>query len=206
MQQDASSPKPTRLDGADESQVLGPDTDPGADTVDFTAGGIDAAAEGGAAEGPSIEDQLKTAEDRLLRLQAELQNVLNRSRREVEEVRKYGALGIARDLLPAIDNIDRALAAAEVGDDTELEAGSLASGFRLVREQLIGVLKENGCEAINTASGTTFDPSLHEAILQQPSGEVAAGGILMAAQSGYKLHDRVVRAAQVIVSSGPAAS
>lgn len=206
MQQDANNPKPTRLDGADEPQTLGPDGDPGADTVEFSPEGVDAAVEGGAAEGPTLEEQLQTAEDRSLRLQAELQNVLNRSRREVEEVRKYGALGIARDLLPAIDNIDRALAAAEVTDDTELEAGSLAGGFRLVREQLIGVLKTHGCEAVETTPGTVFDPAMHEAILQQPSEEIAAGAILMAAQSGYKLHDRVVRAAQVIVSSGPTSS
>ncbi|MEO0529078.1 MAG: nucleotide exchange factor GrpE [Planctomycetota bacterium] len=205
MQQDTSSPKPSRLDGADESQSIGPETDPGEETVEYTPEGIDAAGEGDEGEGPSVEEQLKAAEDRSLRLQAELQNVLNRSRREVEEVRKYGALGIAKDLLPAIDNIDRALAAAEIGDE-EADSGSLANGFRLVREQLIGVLKDHGCEAIDTSPGTAFDPSFHEAILQQPSDEVEAGAIVMAAQSGYKLHDRVVRAAQVIVSSGPASA
>lgn len=151
---------------------------------------------------PTIDQQLAEAQDRILRMQAELQNVLNRTRREVADERKYGALGIARDLLPAIDNIDRALAAA--GESDPNDPASLATGIRLVREQLLGVLAQHGCEPIATEPGTEFDPNFHEAILQQPSDEVPAGAVLMAAQSGYRLHDRVVRAAQVIVSSGPA--
>lgn len=171
--------------------------DVSAETVAFEA------AEEAPAE-PTVEDQLAEAQDRVLRMQAELQNVLNRTRREVADERKYGALGIARDLLPAIDNIDRALAAAGgTGDDND--PASLSTGIKMVREQLLGVLAQHGCEPIATDPGTEFDPNFHEAILQQPSEEVAAGTILMAAQAGYKLHDRVVRAAQVIVSSGPAA-
>lgn len=157
----------------------------------------------GPAAEPTAEDQLAEAQDRTLRLQAELQNVLNRTRREVAEERKYGALGIARDLLPAIDNIDRALAAGNSADD-EADPASLATGIKMVREQLIGVLDQHGCKPIPTDPGTEFDPNFHEAILQQPSEDVPAGTVLMAAQSGYKLHDRVVRAAQVIVSTGPA--
>ncbi|CAL1151128.1 unnamed protein product [Cladocopium goreaui] len=155
-----------------------------AETIDFEA------ADGA----PSAEDQLAAAEDRALRLQAELQNVLNRTRREVAEERKYGPLGVARDLLPAIDNIDRALEAAEKasGDGD----GDLLTGFRMVREQLIGVLGQHGCEAIATEGGVEFDPAFHEAILQQPSEDAPAGMILMATQTGYKLHDRVVRPAQ----------
>lgn len=177
----------------------------GAETVEFIPDSGEAGADAslsGADSGPTIEEQLKSAEDRALRLQAELQNVLNRSRREVEEVRKYGALGVARDLLPAIDNIDRALEVAK-----QQEAGGesdLADGFRMVRDQLVGVLAQHGCQPIDAAPGVEFDPTLHEAILQQPSDDAPAGAVLQATQTGYKLHDRVVRAAQVIVSAGPA--
>lgn len=150
---------------------------------------------------PTPEEKLTEAEDRALRLQAELQNVLNRTRREIADERKYGALGLARDLLPAIDNIDRALEAAAKESG---EAGGLTEGFRLVREQLVAILAQHGCEPIATDQGVEFNPDFHEAILQQPSDDAPAGTILMAAQSGYKLHDRVLRAAQVIVSSGPA--
>lgn len=162
----------------------------------------EASADTPTAEQATPEEQLAAAEDRCLRLQAELQNVLNRTRREVADERKYGALGLARDLLPAIDNIDRALEAAT---KDAAEAGGLADGFRMVREQILTVLAQHGCEPIDTSAGAEFDPAFHEAILQQPSDEVPAGAITMAAQTGYKLHDRVVRAAQVIVSSGPAA-
>lgn len=181
---------------ADEQAAAGADL--GAETIDFVSEptGDEQAAE------PSPEDQLKAAEDRTLRLQAELQNVLARSRREVEETRKYGALGVARDLLPAIDNIDRALEAAK--NAGEGEGSGLTDGFRMVRDQIVAALGQHGCEPIDTTPGAEFDPSMHEAILQQPSDEVAAGAILLTAQTGYKLHDRVVRAAQVIVSSGPA--
>ena len=166
-----------------------------AETVEFVA-----ELESGGDAPPSLEEQLHALEDRNLRLQAELQNVLGRARREAEETRKYGSLGVARDLLPALDNIDRALEAAQKAG----EANSLADGFRMVRDQIATALAQHGCQLIDTAPGTEFDPAMHAAILQQPSAEFPAGTILLTAQPGYKLHDRVVRAAQVVVSSGPA--
>ena len=168
--------------------------DPAADTVEFTP----------AEEAePTAEEKLAGAEDRLLRMQAELQNVLSRTRREVADERKYGALGLARDLLPAIDTIDRALEAADKAGD-EADAPGLAQGFKLVREQIVAILAQHSCEPIAADPGVEFDANFHEAILQQPSDDIPAGAITMAVQTGYKLHDRVVRAAQVIVSSGPA--
>lgn len=181
-------------DPVDEALADDNAPDSGSDTVAFES--AEEAAE------PTPEEKLVEAEDRLLRLQAELQNVLNRTRREVADERKYGALGLARDLLPAIDNIDRALAAA--GDADDADPASLSAGIKMVREQLIAVLGQHGCELIATEPGTVFDPNFHEAILQQPSNDVPAGTVLMAAQAGYKMHDRVVRAAQVIVSTGAA--
>lgn len=164
----------------------------------------DGAQASGAAAGQelSVEDQLAVERDRALRLQAELQNVLMRKNRDVAEERKYGPLALMRDLLPVLDNIDRALEAAEKAD--EAPADGLLEGFRLVRQQLTTVLDQQGCKRIDT-DGAPFDPGQHEAILQQPSGEVPAGTVLLETQSGFLLHDRVVRPAQVIVSSGPAA-
>lgn len=147
---------------------------------------------------PTPEERLADAEDRALRLQAELQNVYARTNRQIADEKKYGAIGLVRDLLPAIDNIDRALEAAE---QSEGEAGPLLEGFKLVRQQLITVLGQHGCEPIAT-DDADFDPELHEAILQQPSPDAPAGKVLMTTQAGYRLHDRVVRPAQVIVSSG----
>jgi molecular chaperone GrpE len=141
---------------------------------------------------------LAAANDRVLRLQAEMQNLRNRTSREIADERRYAALPVLRDLLPVIDNIDRAIEAAEKAG----EADNLLEGFRLVRQQLMTTLSRHQCEPI-PAEGELFDPHFHEAILQQPSPDVPAGHVMMVTQPGYKLHERVVRPAQVIVSSGP---
>ncbi|MEM6655949.1 MAG: nucleotide exchange factor GrpE [Planctomycetota bacterium] len=148
---------------------------------------------------PSTEEQLAAAQDRVLRLQAELQNTLARKAREMADERKYAGSALMKDLLPVLDNIDRAIEAAEKSAD----AAGLLDGFKMVRQQLATALGQHNCEPID-AVGEPFDPSFHEAILQQPSDEHPAGVVTMVTQSGYKLHDRVVRPAQVIVSSGGA--
>lgn len=146
-----------------------------------------------------IAGQLATEKDRVLRLQAEMENLRTRTAREVNEERRYAALPVVRDLLPVVDNIDRAIEAAEQAG----EAAGLLEGFKLVRQQLITTLEQNHCKVIE-AVGQPFDPQIHEAILQQPSDEQPANHVLQQTQTGYQLHDRVVRAAQVIISSGPA--
>jgi molecular chaperone GrpE len=177
------------------------------DTDEVTELAVDAAADDAlgaampASGGLDLATELATANDRALRLQAEMQNLRNRTAREIADERKYAALPALRDLLPVVDNIDRAIeAAAKAG-----EAGNLLEGFRLVRQQLATVLSSNNCEPIE-AEGRQFDPNFHQAILHQPSPSVPAGTVTMVTQVGYKLHDRVIRPAQVIVSSGPAAS
>jgi molecular chaperone GrpE len=142
--------------------------------------------------------ELAAANDRALRLQAEMQNLRNRTSREIADERRYAAMPVLRDLLPVLDNIDRAIDAAEKAGEPE----NLLSGFRLVRQQLQTLLANHYCEVISP-TGEPFDPNLHEAILQQPSPDVPADHVTMVTQTGYKLHDRVVRPAQVIVSSGP---
>jgi molecular chaperone GrpE len=153
------------------------------------AGGADTAAE------------LAAANDRLLRLQAEMQNLRNRTSREIADERRYAALPILRDLLPVLDNINRAIEAAEKAGEVE----NLLEGFRLVRQQLVTILSSHGAEPID-ALGQPFDPNFHQAILHQPSNDAAADTVTMVTQQGYKLHDRVVRPTQVIVSSGLARS
>jgi molecular chaperone GrpE len=142
--------------------------------------------------------ELAAANDRLLRLQAEMQNLRNRTSREIADERRYAALPILRDLLPVLDNIQRAIEAAEKAGEAE----NLLEGFRLVRQQLVTILASHGAEPIE-ALGQPFDPNFHQAILHQPSNDAPADSVTMVTQQGYKLHDRVVRPAQVIVSSGP---
>lgn len=150
-------------------------------------------------EGEQAKRDLDEARDRLLRAQAELDNYRKRARRELEEERRYASLPLLGDLLPVIDNIGRAIQAAEKNS----EAGSLVEGVKMVAQQLEGVLARYHCTRIE-ALHKPFDPHLHQAILQQPSADHPPGAVLHVAQEGYQVYDRVLRPSQVIVSMAPA--
>jgi molecular chaperone GrpE len=156
------------------------------DTAVPTAGDLD-----------SLRADLAEANDRTLRVQAELENFRKRSRREYEEAQRYREIDLLRDLLPVLDNVLRALEAADKTTDVE----SLRSGFRMTAQQIEKVLGSHGCQTIET-DGTAFDPNVHDAILQQDAPGVAPGTVVGTASRGYRLHDRVVRPAQVIVAKG----
>ncbi|MCE9629641.1 MAG: nucleotide exchange factor GrpE [Planctomycetia bacterium] len=143
------------------------------------------------------ESQVGELQERLLRVQAELENFRKRSRREYEDAQRYREIDVLRDLLPVLDNVLRAIEAAEKTVDVE----SLRSGFRMAAQQIEKLLAGHGCQTIET-DGSAFDPAVHDAILQQEVPGVAAGTIVGTASRGYKLHDRVVRPAQVIVAKG----
>jgi molecular chaperone GrpE len=145
--------------------------------------------------------EVQAAEDRALRAQAELENYRKRIRREMEEDRKYAALPLVRDLLSVVDNLERAIAAAE----NSTSAAGLLEGVKMVAVQFEYVLKQHQCAKIATV-GVPFDPNLHQAIAQEASTEHAAGIVTRTAQVGYSLHDRVVRPAQVFVSTGAPAT
>ncbi len=171
--------------------------DPDADSIDAAVeeSSSDAAAE---QEVQQLTAQLADARDKMLRAQAELDNYRKRARRELEDERRYAEIYLLRDLLPVIDNVSRAIDAAE----KQAEAASLLEGFKLTRQQLTGVLDRHQCKEI-AAQGEPFDPALHEALMQQPSADLPDGSVLGVLQPGYQLHDRVVRPAQVIVSKKP---
>jgi molecular chaperone GrpE len=149
-----------------------------------------------AAERDALAKERDMAADSLLRLRAEFENFRRRTSREVVDagVRAQGEL--LGDLLPVLDNLDRALDAAE-----HHEEGKVLDGVRLTRNMFAGLLARVGVEEIGEV-GTLFDPNLHEAVLvrasEQPEGSVAA-----VLQRGYRQGERVLRAARVVVSSGP---
>lgn len=162
-----------------------------------------AAAADAAASEPTAETEverlrtdLEEAGDRLLRAQAELENYRKRARRELEDERKYALLPLLRDLLPVLDNMDRAIDAAEKHGET----GSLLEGIKLVRQSLLSTLNRYNVKAIE-ALHAPFDPSVHEAIAQQPSKDHPPGTVMQVVQDGYSLYDRVVRPARVVVSA-----
>lgn len=154
------------------------------------------------AERVRLQGELREANERVLRAQAELENFRKRSRREMEDERKYASLPLIRDLLSVMDNLDRALEAAERNQNNT----GLVEGVKMVAIQFTTYLEQYGCRKI-AAVGLPFDPHQHEAIAQEPSTEHATGLVTRIARNGYMLHERVVRPSQVLVSTGqPAAA
>lgn len=150
------------------------------------------------ADADAVMAELSETREKLLRSQAELENFRKRSRREADEAERYREFGLLRDLLPVLDNILRAIDAAAKTP----EAGSLLAGFRMTAQQIEKLLGDHGCRPIET-DGQPFDPEVHEAILHQPVEGVPDGQVVGAVSRGYRLHDRVVRPAQVIVARKP---
>ncbi len=150
-------------------------------------------AEPGQAPEPQSEEQQPADDDRLLRLAADFDNYKKRVAREREE---YVALANARlltELLPVLDDLERALSAAAEHEEAKLE-----DGVRLVHRSLAALLERHGVTAISTDG--KFDPHVHEALLAQPSEDAESGAVINVVQKGYKLGDRVVRPARVIVA------
>lgn len=157
-----------------------------------------AGAEAGANQALDLAAELENAKANYLRAKAEIENVLKRTRREIEEQQRYAALPVVRDLLAVVDNLHRAIEAAQKDDN----AGGLLEGVKLVEAQLRGVLDQHGCKPIK-ALGEPFDPNLHDAIGQEPSNKIPPNHVSRELQIGYQLYDRVVRPSQVFVSTGP---
>jgi molecular chaperone GrpE len=143
-----------------------------------------------------LKAELEDVKDRALRGWAELENYRKRAARQIEDERRFAALPLARDLLPVLDNVKRAVDAAEKNHDT----ASLLEGIKMVVQQLEGVLVRHHCTPI-AALHQPFDPNFHDAILHQPSAEFPPNTVIQEVQQGFRLHDRVVRPTQVIVSS-----
>lgn len=136
--------------------------------------------------------------DMLQRSRAEFENYQKRSQKERDQERRYALGPLVRDLLPVLDNLDRAIAAAEqVG-----EKGPLVEGVHMVQTQFLELLKRHGIVRIE-AQGKPFDPNVHQAVMQQPSDEVEANTVVQVLEQGFMNHDRVLRPAKVIVSTKP---
>lgn len=145
-----------------------------------------------------LEAELEAMKDRYLRALAELENVRRRARLEAEEARRFANERLLSELLPVVDNLARALESAEQTPNSE----GLKSGVELIYRQLCDVLARAGLQRIE-AVGQPFDPNVHEAIMQvEPKEGEAPHQVVEELRPGYKLHDRVVRPALVKVTSG----
>jgi molecular chaperone GrpE len=163
--------------------------------------GIEGLAQDAAAEAPE-DDVAAPAEpdykDLYLRAAAETDNVRKRSRRDVEVASARGVARLARELLPSLDNLDRALAAAEA-EETDAEH-HLTKGIRLVQAELLSALTRVGIEQFSP-EGETFDPHQHEAVAQAPVEGVASGVVAQVYQPGYRYKEEILRPAKVVVAA-----
>lgn len=142
------------------------------------------------------QKELDDLTDRYYRLQAELANIRRRNQRDREELLRYSSQSLAKELLPALDNIERALSI-----EVDTEAGeNLKKGIEMVYNSLQQALEKEGIEVIDPV-GEPFDPNYHEAYTQVPANEGQdSNEVAQVFEKGYKLHDRVLRAAKVSVT------
>ena len=189
----------TNIDDSQRDQPVTPSECDASDVADRDAASAAESTVATTQEGSEQREiQLQQAQERVLRVQAELENFRKRARRDMEEQRRYASLGLLRDLLPVVDNFDRAIDALGSND----QSTELLEGVKMVSAQLRTVLEQHNCQPIN-AEGEPFDPSFHEAIAQEPSDEHPQGTVIRVPQIGYRVHERVIRPSHVVVSSGP---
>ena len=143
-------------------------------------------------------DDLK---DKWMRALADAENARKRGDRDRREAENYGGSKLARDLLPVYDNLKRGLEAAT--DDQREVSAALIEGVELTMREVVSVFKKHGIEPISPEIGERFDPQNHEAMFEAPVPGTKAGDIIQVMTEGFMLHDRLLRPAQVGVSSTP---
>jgi molecular chaperone GrpE len=144
-----------------------------------------------------VFEQLKAEHDRLLRTAADLENYKKRAAREKEEVQRYGNERLVKEILPVLDSLERALAAAPKDDP-------LVSGVEMTRRLLEDALSRFGVKGFS-AKGEPFDPRVHEALMTVETADAPPGTVVEEQQRGFWLHERLIRPAAVVVSAAPGA-
>ncbi len=147
-----------------------------------------------AGDDPPAVQESREMRDRYLRTLADFDNFRKRSEREKNDYFRYALAGFVKDLLPVLDNFDRALEHAEEGDEFH-------KGVLLIYKQLFDVLKKHGVRPIDEA-GVRFDPNIHEGVVREENPDVPSHTVVAILQKGYYLHDRLLRPAMVKVAVG----
>ena len=177
------SPEREEMNASAQAKQSSPAAADGTDSEDAMAG---------------LQADLDRFRDLALRSQADFENYKKRAAREKEDAVKYANSSLLQRLVSILDNFELGLAAAK----TEGNESPIYSGMVLIQKQLNDLLEENGLQAIE-AEGKKFDPNLHEAIAHEPS-DIPEETVIRQARRGYRLKDRLLRPARVVVSSGPA--
>ncbi|EMI22124.1 GrpE nucleotide exchange factor [Rhodopirellula maiorica SM1] len=142
-----------------------------------------------------LRARLAASEDQLARTTAEFQDYRHRSRNELDEERKYSGIHLMHDLIPVLDNLDRAILSGQHSGDFD----ALIESVELVRDQLYDALSKHGLREVSGA-WSPFDPKQHRVFGQKDSDKHPDGSVLEVVEQGYRLHDRVIRPSKVIVS------
>jgi molecular chaperone GrpE len=154
-----------------------------------------------AIEVDSLRAERDDFKDKYMRALAEADNARKRAAKDRQEAQAYGGTRIARDLLPVYDNLNRALLAAKENDSGASTA--LVEGVELTLKELLAVFDRHGVKRLAPEVGDRFDPNAHEAMFEAPVPGTKAGDIIQVSAEGFMLHDRLLRPAQVGVSSMP---
>jgi len=145
----------------------------------------------------ALKAEIQALKDQVLRVAAEAENTKRRAEREANDARAYAIQKFGRDLLAVADTLDRALAAPV--DDPAVK--NFVVGMEMTQKSLISAFETNGLKKIDPPKGEKFDPHQHQAMMEQPSTEVGAGGVIQVLQPGYELLGRLIRPAMVVVAA-----
>lgn len=146
-----------------------------------------------------LQEQLNVQKDMAMRAQAEAQNARRRAQQDVERAHKFATEKLLQDLLPVVDNLERALATIDTNDEANK---AIVEGIELTHKSFVDTLTKHSVEVVDPA-GEPFDPELHQAMTQVPNGDVEPNTVLDVFQKGYRLNGRLVRPAMVVVSKAP---
>lgn len=143
----------------------------------------------------NLRDQFDAEKDRLLRLSAEFENYKKRKQREIDEFKKFANETIFRQMLPVVDNLERAIASAETNSDE----GALLEGVKMIHKDILRMLEMFSVKVVKTGN-EPFDPNFHQAVTRHETDEFPENTVTAVLQNGYLLHDRLIRPAMVVVS------
>src|SRR6056297_1906346 len=151
------------------------------------------------AEIDALRTERDALQDKFMRALADAENARKRSDKDRREAENYGGSKLARDMLPVYDNMKRALEAAT--EEQKQVSAALLEGVELTMRELLNVFSRHGITRISPEVGDRFDPQQHEAMFEAPLPGTKAGDIIQVSTEGFMLHDRILRPAQVGVSS-----
>ena len=149
-----------------------------------------------------LKEEIKTLKEEKIRVLAEMENLRKRFEREKIDSIKYGSVNFARDILSPGDNLERALSAINEEEEHPQSIKNLIEGLLMVKKELSTALEKNGITKIDSLN-KKFDPNLHQAMMEIENNDLDEGVVIQEIQSGYMMHDRLLRPAMVGVSKKP---